>query len=152
MRFVMGEIVIIPPILSTRLSMTREMDKGTVGDLAVKQCSFIYMVKLARNNQQIHFRTSVHNFHQYWVWISNPSEYQRFLPSACLCILVRGACFKVTEFVGEFTIYLHSNFHLDFALFTLFMRGCGFVAPVAYYYLHHEIKEKYLVHSDVMFL
>jgi len=25
------------------------------------------------------------------------------------------------------------------------------VAPVAYY-LHHEIKEKYLVHSDVMFL
>jgi len=37
MSFVMGEMVIIPPILSTRLSMTREMDKSPVGDLAVKQ-------------------------------------------------------------------------------------------------------------------
>jgi len=78
MRFVMGEMAIIPPILSTRLSMTREIEKSPVGDLAVKN-----VVKLARNNQQIHFRTSLHNFHQYWVWISNPSENQSLLTSAC---------------------------------------------------------------------
>jgi len=128
------------------------MDKSSVGDLAVKQRSLTYMVKLVRNNQQIHFRTSLHNFHQYWVWIPNPSEYQRFLPSAYFYDLLCGKYFKGTEFVEEFTIYLHSNFHLDVALFTFFFRrGCGFLAPVAYY-LHHEIKEKYLVHSDVMFL
>jgi len=37
MRFVMGEMVIIPLILSTRLSMKGEMDKSPVADLAVKQ-------------------------------------------------------------------------------------------------------------------
>jgi len=152
MRFVMDEMVIIPAILSTRLSMTREMDKSPVGDLAVKQRSLTYMVKLVRNNQQIHFRTSLHNFHQYWVWIPNPSEYQTFLPSTYFYDLLCGTYFKGTEFVEEFTIYLHSNFHLDVALFTFFFRrGCGFLAPVAYY-LHHKIKEKYLVHSDVKFL
>jgi hypothetical protein len=65
MRFVIGKMVTIPATLSTRLSMTLEMDKGPVGDLAVKQRSFTYVVKLARNIQQIHFRKSLHNFHQY---------------------------------------------------------------------------------------
>ena len=45
--------------------MTREMDKGPVGDLAVQQRNLNYMVKLARNNQEIHCRTSLHNFHQF---------------------------------------------------------------------------------------
>jgi len=31
------------------------MDKGPVGDLAVKQCCITYMVKLARNNKKIIF-------------------------------------------------------------------------------------------------
>ena len=39
--------------------MTRGMDKELVGDLAVKQRILFYMVKLARNNQQIHLRTEV---------------------------------------------------------------------------------------------
>jgi hypothetical protein len=65
MRVVMGEMMIIPPILSTHSSMTQEVDKWTVGDLAVKQRSLAYMVHLAKSNQQIHLRTNVHNFHQY---------------------------------------------------------------------------------------
>ena len=125
MRFAMGEMVIIPPIFCTCLSMTREMDKGPVGDLAVQQRNLSYMVKLARNNQEIHCRTSLHNFHQFWVWISMPSEYQRFLPSACLYVLICGKCFKGSEFVEQFTICLHSNFHLDFALFIFFFRKGG---------------------------
>ena len=39
--------------------MTRGMDKELVGDLAVKQRILFYMVKLARNNQQIHLCTEV---------------------------------------------------------------------------------------------
>jgi hypothetical protein len=65
MRVVTGEMVIIPPILSTHSSMAREVDKWTVGDLAVKQRSLTYMANLAKNNQQIHLRTTVHNLHQY---------------------------------------------------------------------------------------
>jgi len=65
MRFVMGVMVIIPPIFITHSSMTRGMDKGPVGDLAVKQRILMYMMKLARNNQQIHLHMSLHNSHQY---------------------------------------------------------------------------------------